>query len=79
MSDVVLVLRVVAVFELAVAVVVAVELQMSPGHGQFLFAMLLFGSTCRLMFRQCDWWLAGHPHHQSLERHLLLVIVLVIS
>lgn len=79
MSGVVLVLRVVAVFELAVAVVVAVELQMSPGLGQFLFAMLLFGSTCGLMSPQCDWWLAGHPHHQSLERHLLLVIVLVIS
>ena len=34
MSDVVLVLRVVVVFELAVAVVVAVELRMSPGLGQ---------------------------------------------
>lgn len=34
MSDVVLVLRVVAVFELAVAVVVTVELRMSPGLGQ---------------------------------------------
>lgn len=77
MSDVVLVLRVVAVFELAVAVVVAVELQMSPGFGQFLFAMLLFGS--RMMFRQCDWWLAAHPHHQSSERHLLLLTVLVIA
>lgn len=43
-SDVVLVLRIVAVFELAVAVVVAVELQTSLGFGQFLFAMLLFDS-----------------------------------
>ena len=62
-SDVVLVLRIVAVFELAVAVVVAVELQMSLGFGQFLFAMLLFDS--RLMFHHCNWWLAAHLHHQS--------------
>ena len=48
MSDAALVLRIVAVFELAVVVVVAVELQMSPRFGQFSFAMLLFGS--RLMF-----------------------------
>ena len=75
MSDVVFVLRVVSVFELAIAVVVAVELQMSPGLGQFLLAMLLFGS--RLMFHQCDWWLAAY--HQSLERHLLLLIVLGIA
>ena len=52
MNDVVLVLRIVAVFELAAAVVVAVELQMSPGFGQFSFAMLLFGS--RLMFPHCE-------------------------
>ena len=52
MSDVVLVLRIVAVF------VVAVELQVSPGFSQFSFAMLLFGS--RLMFRHCDRWLATH-------------------
>lgn len=77
MSDVVLVLGIVAVFELAVAVVVAVELQMSLGFGQFSFAMLLFGS--RLMFRHCDQWLAAHPHHQSLEWHPLLLIVLVIA
>ena len=38
----ILVLRIVAVFELAVAVVVAVELQMSLGFDQFSFAMLLF-------------------------------------
>ena len=50
-------------FELAVVVVVAVELQMSPGFGQFSFAMLLFGS--RLMFCHYDHWLAAHPHHQS--------------
>lgn len=77
MSDFVLAPRVVPVFELAVAVVVAVELQMSPGFGQFLFAMLLFGS--RLMFHQGDWWLVAHPHHQSLEWHLLLLIVLMIA
>lgn len=59
MGDVALAPRVVPVFELAVAVVVAVELQMSSGFGQFLFAMLLFGS--RLMFHQCDWWLLAHP------------------
>ena len=35
MSDAVLALRIVPVFELAVAVVVAVELQTSPGSGQF--------------------------------------------
>ena len=40
-----LVLRIVAVFELAVAVVVVVELQMRLGFGQFLFAMLPFDST----------------------------------
>ena len=77
MSDVVLAPRIVPVFELAVAVVVAVELQMCPGFGQFVFAMLLFGS--RSMFHQCDWWLVAHPHHQSLEWYLLLVIVLVIA
>lgn len=77
MSDFVLAPRVVPVFELAVAVVVAVELEMSPGFGQFFFAMLLFGS--RLMFHQGDWWLVAHPHHQSLEWHLLLLIVLVIA
>ena len=76
-SDVVLVLRIVAVFELAVAVVVAVELQTSLGFGQFLFAMLLFDS--RYMFQHCDWRLAAHLHHQSLEWHLLLLIALVIS
>lgn len=79
MSDVVLAPRIVPVFELAVAVVVAVELEMSPGFGQFFFAMLLFGS--RLMFHQGDWWLVAvaHPHHRSLEWHLLLLIVLVIA
>ena len=77
LSDVVLVLRMVAVFELAGAVVVAVELQMSPGFGQFSFALLLFGSTCRLMLRQCESWLAAHPHHHSSEWHLLYLIVLV--
>ena len=50
MSDVVLALRIFPVFELAVAVLLAVELQMSPGFGQFLFAMFLFGRS--LMFHQ---------------------------
>ena len=45
-------------FELAVAVVVAVELQMSLGFGQFLFAMLLFDS--RWMFQHCDRRLGAH-------------------
>ena len=75
MGDVVLALSIFPVFELAVVVLLAVKLQMSPGFGQFLFAMLLFGS--RLMFHQCDWCLVAHPHHQSLEWHLLLLIVLV--
>ena len=44
MSGIVLSLRIFPVFELAVAVLLAVELQMSPGFGQFLFAILLFGS-----------------------------------
>ena len=35
MSDVVLALRTFPVFELAVSVLLAVELQMSPGSGQF--------------------------------------------
>ena len=76
MNDVVFVLRIVAVFELAVAVVVAVELQMSPGFGQFSFAMLLFCS--RLMFHHCDRWLAAHPHHQSSELHLLLLLIVLV-
>ena len=42
MSDVALALGIFPVFELAVAVLLAVELQISPGFGQFLFAMLLF-------------------------------------
>ena len=50
----ILVLRIVAVFELAVAVVVAVKLskQMSLVFDQFSFAMLLFDS--RLMFHHCN-------------------------
>ena len=48
-------------FELAVAVVVAVELQMSLGFGQFLFAVLLFDS--KLMFRHCDRMSAADLHH----------------
>ena len=61
----ILVLRIVAVFELAVAVVVAVKLskQMSLVFDQFSFAMLLFDS--RLMFHHCNWWLAAHLHDQS--------------
>ena len=50
MSDVVIALRTFPVFELAVAVLLAVELQMSPGFGQFLFVILLFGRI--LMFQQ---------------------------
>ena len=50
MSDVVLALRIFPMFELVVAVHLAVELQMSPGFSQFLFAMLLFGRS--LMFHQ---------------------------
>ena len=60
MSDVVLALRTFPVFELAVAVLLAVELQMSPGFGQFLFAMLLFGRS--LMFQQWTPLISGITH-----------------
>ena len=60
MSDVVLALRTFPVFELAVAVLLAVELQMSPGFGQFLFAMLLFGRI--LVFQQCTPLISGITH-----------------
>ena len=60
MSDVVLALRTFPVSELAVAVLLAVELQMSPGFGQFLFAMLLFGRI--LMFQQWTPLISGITH-----------------
>ena len=60
MSDVVLALRTFPVFELAVAVLLAVELQMSPGFGQFLFVMLLFGRI--LMFQQWTPLISGITH-----------------
>ena len=60
MSDVVLALRTFPVFELAVAVLLAVELQMSPGFGQFLFAMLRFGRI--LMFQQWTPLISGITH-----------------
>ena len=60
MSDVVLALRTFPVFELAVAVLLAVELQMSPGFGQFLFALLPFGRS--LMFQQWTPLISGITH-----------------
>ena len=60
MSYVVLALRTFPVFELAVAVFLAVELQMSPGFGQFLFALLLFGRS--LMFQQWTPLISGITH-----------------
>ena len=60
MSDVVLARRTFPVFELAVAVLLAVELKMSPGFGQFLFAMLLFGRI--LMFQQWTPLISGITH-----------------
>ena len=60
MSDVVLALRTFPVSELAVAVLLAVELQMSPGFGQFLFAMLLCGRI--LMFQQWTPLISGITH-----------------
>ena len=60
MSDVVLALRTFPVFELAVAVLLAVELQMSPGFGQFLFVMLLFGRI--LMFQKWTPLISGITH-----------------
>ena len=60
MSDVVLALRIFLVFELPVAVLLAVELQMSPGFSQFLFAMLLFGRI--LMVQQWTPLISGITH-----------------
>ena len=60
MSDVVLALSIFPVFELAVAVLLAVEREMSPGFGQILFPMLLFGRS--LMFHQWTPLLSGITH-----------------